>query len=262
MLVLVTSQNRQTRHLRQWRLQNLMMNCKYFSLIIQNRNYIFFVEIISKTFEVGLEGEYFWERIYYVDNTNNSSPYRETQKYSKTVTTSYSDLTTRVTDASLKFSRSVEAGVKYAIVDLTVKNTLDLELTTSYKKTIEKKIGTTETTEFTKEFEVGPHSIGEMFRLNYKGPGLAYATDTISTNGTIPIDKVIIKCNVKRVPVIKNIRVVYTDQNIDRPGNLITETFGGNPDVNSGEGRFTWLVPEWTSKVVSDFIHISCFTKV
>ncbi len=220
------------------------------------------MKLISKDFDLELEGEYFWERMYYIDNTNNSAGYHEEHKYIKEITTSYSDLTKHVTDSSLKLSRSMEGGVKFAIVSLTVKNSLDVELKSSYDKTIEKKIGHSEKTEVTKIFDVGPGDFQEMFRLVYKGPGVVYATDSTSSDGTIPNDKVILKLKVKRVPLIKNIRVVYTDQSIDRPQNLITETHGGNPDVNSGLGRYTWLVPEWTTKVVSEFYQYFLFLKV
>lgn len=87
-------------------------------------------------------------------------------------------------------------------------------MSTSYEKTVEKKTESTTTEELTRDFEVGADSIGEMFRLVYRGPGVTYATGTISTDGNLPIEKVIINCRVKRVPMIKAIQVVYTDQNI------------------------------------------------
>ncbi len=147
----------------------------------------------------------------------------------------------------------MDGGAKYEILSLTVKNSLDVGLSSSYERTVEHKKDITENYELTRVFEVGPHSIGEMFRLNYKGPGVEYATDTISTNGTLPLDKVLIHCKVRRIPMIKNIRVVYSDQSLNRPINVISVSNGGNPDVNTNQGRYTWLVAEWTTKLVSDF---------
>lgn len=156
-------------------------------------------------------------------------------------------------EASLKLSTSVEAGGKYKIISATVKNSVDAELSTTYERTIDKKTDITETTELTKQFEVGGNSFGKMYRLIYKGPGVTYATGTVSTDENLPLEKVTINFKVQRVPMIKDIRVVYTDQSIDRPDNIITETSGGDLDVNKGYQKHTWLVPVWTGKVVSDF---------
>lgn len=206
----------------------------------------------SDPFDVNLEGEYFWERIYYIDNRNQSNPYHETRKITKTITTSHSQLTKSAYDASLKISHNVEAGGKLEIISASVKSSLDIELSASYQNTVEKKTESTTTEELTREFTVGADSVGEMFRLNYRGPGVTFATGTISTNGTIPLDKVIINCRVRQVPMIKEIKVVHTDENIDMPTNVITETFGTSPDINKGMlGKYVWLVPVWTSKVVS-----------
>lgn len=213
----------------------------------------------SEPFEVELEGEYFWELIYHIDNTGQNNPYHETRKVTKTVKTSYSDLTKYVFDASLKISQSLEAGGKFEIISATVKHSMDVELSTSYEKVVETKTESTVTEELTREFNVGANSVGSMYRLNYKGPGVSYATGTISSNDSIPLNKVIVNCRVKRQPMLQDIRVVYTSQSIDRPENVITDTFGGSPDINSKHsGDYVWLVPVWTTKAVS----ISFFAEI
>lgn len=167
------------------------------------------------------------------------------------IKTSYSDLRKSVVDASLKISTSLDVGGKFEIISASVKQSMDVELATSYQSTIDQKTETTVTEELTREFTVGANSIGEMFRLVYKGPGVTYATGTISTDGNLPLDEVFITCRVKQVPLIKDIKVVYTGQSIERPQDVITDTFGGSPDVNKGHGgKYVWLVPVWTSSKV------------
>lgn len=203
---------------------------------------------IFKPIEVTVEGQYYWERIYYIDNRGRDNPYKETRKITKTITTSYSDLKQSITESSIKSSLSLDVGGVFDIITASVKGSLDTELKTSYQSTVEQKSETKESEELIREFTVGANSIGEMFRLIYKGPGVTYATGTISTNGTIPYDKVVINCSVRQIPLIKDIQVVYTQQSIDRPQNLITETSGGSPDINNGfGGKYVWLVPIWTS---------------
>lgn len=210
------------------------------------------LKLFSQPIDITVEGEYHWERIYYIDNRNQNNPYKETRKITKSVTTSYSDLTKSVMDTAIKTSTSLDVGGVFDIISVGVKGSLDTELTTSYQSTIEKKTETTVTEELTREFTVGANSIGEMFRLIYKGPGVTYATGTVSTDGNLPLEKVFITCRVRQVPMIKEIQVMYTDQSIDRPQNVITDTFGGSPDVNKGfKGKYVWLVPIWTSKKVS-----------
>lgn len=198
-----------------------------------------------------MEGEYYWERIYYIDNRNQDNPYKETRKITKTVTTSYSDLTKSVRESAIKTSASLDVGGVFDVISVGVKGSLDTELTNSYQSTIEKKSETTTTEELTREFNVGANSIGEMFRLIYKGPGVTYATGTVSTDGNLPLEKVFITCRVRQIPLIKDIQVKYTDQSVDRPEDVITETFGGSPDINIGHGgKYVWLVPIWTSNKV------------
>lgn len=197
--------------------------------------------------------------IYYIDNTNQNNPYHETRKVTKTVKTSYSDLTKYVFDASLKISQSLEAGGKFEIISASVKHSLDLELSASYEKVVETKSESTVTEELSREFNVGANSVGQMYRLNFKGPGVSYATGTISSNDSIPLSKVIVNCKVKRLPMLQDVRVVYTSQSIDRPENVITDTFGGSPDINNGhEGDYVWLVPVWTTKAVRILLFFTC----
>lgn len=212
------------------------------------------MKLFSEPIDITVEGEYYWERIYYIDNTNQNNPYKETRKISKSVTTSYSDLTKSVMEAAIKTSMSLDVGGVFDIITVGVKGSLDTELTTSYQSTIERKTETTVTEVLTKEFTVGANSIGEMFRLIYKGPGVTYATGTVSSNGSLPLDKVFITCRVRQTPLIKDIRVMYTSQSIDMPENVITDTFGGSPDVNKGfGGKYVFLVPVYTSNKVSYF---------
>lgn len=207
----------------------------------------------SEPFDLSLEGEYFWERVFYIDNRDNNNEFREERKIVKTEKTSYSELTKYVYDASLKISHTVNAGVKLDIISASVETKVNIDLSTSYEKVVDKKSETTKSEELTREFKVNPNSIGELFRLVYRGPGVTYATDTISTNKSLPLDTVFIRLKVKRVPMIKDIVVVYTDQSIDRPVTVITDWFGGSPDINAGhKGQYVWLVPIWTSKLVSN----------
>lgn len=203
---------------------------------------------VFKPIEITVEGQYYWERIYYIDNRGQNNPYKETRKITKSVTTSYSDLKKSIVDSSIKSSLNLDVGGVFDIITASVKGSLDTELTTSYQSTVERKSETHVTEELTREFTVGANSIGEMFRLVYKGPGVTYATSTISTDGKLPQDKVFITCRVKQIPLIKDIQVVYTDQSVERPQNLITESTGGSPDINKGfGGKYVWLVPVWTS---------------
>lgn len=199
-----------------------------------------------------MKGEFYWERIYYIDNRGQNNPYKETRKVTKTTTTSYSDLKKHVEDSAMKTSTELKVGGVFEIISASVSGTMDTEISRSYQSTVEKKTETKVTEELTREFTVGANSIGEMFRLVYKGPGVVLETGTISTNGKLPLDKVIISCKVRQIPMIKEIRVEYTSQSVDRPNNLITETSGGSPDINKGfGGEYVWLVPVWTVKSVS-----------
>lgn len=206
----------------------------------------------SKPIDITVEGEYYWDLLYHIDNRNKNNPYKETRKIKKTIKTSYSELRKSVLDGSIKASTLLaSSGGVFDIISIDVKGSLDAELSSSYQSIVQRKSEITLTEEVNREFTVGANSIGEMFRLVYKGPGVTYDTGTVSTNGKLPLDKVYITCRVKRVPLIKDIRVVYTSQSIDRPADLITETSAGSPDINEGfGGQFVWLVPVWTSNKV------------
>jgi len=85
-----------------------------------------------------------------------------------------------------------------------------------------------------------------MFRLNFRGPGVNYGTGTFSTK-QIPYDKIVIKCKVKDVPMLKKILVEYPAQLIDKPDDLITANDGSGDDINKGQGGANvFLVPVWT----------------
>lgn len=169
-----------------------------------------------------------------------------------TVRTSYSELTKYVVDAAVKLSLNSEVDGALAIITVKVSNSIDATLSYSYDSTVEKRTETEVTREITREFNVGADSIGELYRLVYSGPGVSYESDVISTDKNRTFDKVLINCRVREIPLLSNIKVVYTDQNVDMPNDALTETSGGSPDVNKGySGKYVWLVPEWVADKVT-----------
>lgn len=206
----------------------------------------------SKPVDITLEGRFYWELLYHIDNRGQNNPYKETRKITKTVTTSFSELKDSVQKKSINTDTSLDVGGVFDIISVSVKGSISTEVSSSYQTTINQKTESTVTEELTREFTVGADSIGEMYRLVYEGPGVRFATGTISTDGKRPLDKVFITCTAQQVPLIKGIKVKYTDQSITRPENIITETNGGDPDINRGfGGYYVWLIPEWTGKKVS-----------
>lgn len=213
---------------------------------------LFLIQICSKPVDIAMEGEYHWELLYYIDNRGQNNPYKETRKVATTVRTSYSELSKSVVDASIKKSKSLDVGGVFKILTASVKGSIDTILAKSYQSTVEKKGESVVTKELTREFTVGPDSIGEMYRLVYDGPGVSYDTDIISSDANRPYDKVFINCRVIQVPLLKDIKVVYTEHNIDMPTDTITDTLGGSADINKGfGGKYVWLVPVWTRNKVS-----------
>lgn len=207
----------------------------------------------SDPIDIDLEGEFFWERVYYIDNRNNSEPFKETIKITSSTKTSYSDMSKSVVETAMKMGMSMDIGGAFEIITASVKTSMDLSLTSTYEHTIEEKTESEVTEEFTQEFAVGANSLGEMFRLVYKGPGVTHASRTVSTDGALPLDKVIINTRVKPIPMFCGFDIVRSDNNspIGPPEGVIKETFGGNPDINDDAHThpygqdYVYLVPRY-----------------
>jgi len=94
---------------------------------------------LTKPYDVNLEGEYYWERVYFYNNTGNNNEHKETRTFNKTIKTNYNSITKSVKAASMKLGIHTEAGCAIEIVTAKVQQSLDIELSSSFEKTVEEK---------------------------------------------------------------------------------------------------------------------------
>jgi len=185
-----------------------------------------------------------------IDNSNNSGSYKKTIEYETSLTQSYSNLQKDSMEAATKMGVGLDVSGVLDIFSIGFKSSVDQSITIAYESTVEKKMESKSSKKVTEEFEVGANSRMIIYRLYYSGPGVTYATETVSSDPK-PMDDVLINCNVQQKPLLKNINVVYSDLASHRPSDLLDDAIHGNPDVNSGfGGKYVWLVPVWTTSKV------------
>jgi len=168
---------------------------------------------------------------------------------------SYSSLQKESLATADKMHLDVDLSGVLEIVKIGFKSTVDQSISKAYESTVNTKLETKETKEITEEFIVGANSNMTIYRLVYSGPGVTYATETISSHPT-PIDDVIISCTVKQKALLKDIMVVYSALPSQRPSYVIEDRSVANKqNVNYGfGGKCVWLVPIWTKSKVRTLI--------
>lgn len=199
--------------------------------------------------DVNVEGAFEWDLLFHIDNRGQQNEFKETRSYTKTTSTSYSRMTDEVVKQSVKVGYNIKADAVIEIVNVAIETSVDAEIDRSYQETINYKKEDTVTEQLTQEFTVGADSEAYMYQLVYRGPGVTIKTRTISSD-TPPMDKVIIRCKVKKVKMLERIRVwLNTSPPTDNP---ITEYHGRDTDTNSGQGGgYVYLSSVWTDSRVS-----------
>jgi len=169
-----------------------------------------------------------------------------------TATTSYSSLQRESLKEAVKRKMDFDASGVLDVISVGFKSSVDQSVAQAYEKTVEEKTETSTSYKLTETFHVGAHSVVSMYRLVYSGPGVSYATETVSST-PMKMDDVVIDLKVKQRMFLQSIDVVYTDSPADRPRNLITDDIYGQHDINKGVANsgYTWLVPVWTRSLVS-----------
>lgn len=134
---------------------------------------------------------------------------------------------------------------------MNVKGSADSSLSSKFQSLIEHKKEETVTIEDTTDFKIGPDSRAALYQLVFSGGGISMSLTTTATEPK-PLPNVTISCHVKQPLFLKDIDIVFTKQSVERPKNLIIESSGGNSDINGGfGGDYSWLVPVWTTSMVS-----------
>jgi len=200
-------------------------------------------------FNVNLCGKYYWELMFDIDNTTNSGSIKREVQVECEISMSYEDMVRSLDSKTIAASMGFHAGGIFKILDIGVKGELNTEVKSEYEKMAKNQSTFRKKTTKTDTYEVGPKSSLRLYRLIFNGPGVSYATDTLSTSEKA-MDDVIIEVKGKLLPVLKDIEVVYTKDSVSRPDDLIQEARGLNADINSGYGGdFVWLKPIWTDDV-------------
>jgi len=154
-------------------------------------------------------------------------------------------------EAARKIGMGVDVSGVLDVVGIGFKSSVEHSITKAYQSTVEKKMEITSSRKMTEVFVVGPKSKMRVYRLIFSGPGITYATETVSTNPK-PMKDVLISCTVKQKLFLKDIRVVHSSSASQRPRDLIEDNLMKKHDINSGfGGKYVWLVPVWTTSKVS-----------
>jgi len=160
-------------------------------------------------------------------------------------------------ESALKMGVGVDVSGVLDILSIVFKSSVAQSISSAYESIVEKKMERKSSKRMTEEFVVGPNSKMTMYRLFYSGPGVAYATETFSSEPK-PMNDVLINCNVRQKPLLKDIKVVYTDSAFQRPYDLIDDAIHGKPDINIGfGGNYVWLVPVWTKSKVCMIVELT-----
>jgi len=220
------------------------------SALLSFSTYVF----VSDPVNVNLIGKYHWQLLFYIDNSNNSGSYVKRYQYETSMTHSYSNLQREALEEEAKAGLELDASGVVEVVKVNFKSNVEQSISRAYETTVQKKWENHTSTKNTEEFVVGPNSVMIIYRLMYSGPGVTYATETVSSK-PVPILDVIIDCKVQQQGLLRDIDVVYTDSSSQRPRDLIEDAIYGEHDINRGfGGKFVWLVPSWTKSRVNNLL--------
>lgn len=203
----------------------------------------------NKEFCVQLKGQYRWELIFDIDNTKNAGTIKRELQVESEVTMSYEGMVRSLDTKSISASLGLKAGGIFKILELGVNGELNTEVKSEYEKIATTKTVFHKKTTKTDTYEVGANSSLTLYRLIFDGPGVTYSTDTLSTSVKDMAD-VLIDVKGQLVQVLKDIDVVYSDDAVGGPSDLIQEARGQSADINKGQGgKYVWLRPIWTDDV-------------
>jgi hypothetical protein len=187
-----------------------------------------------------------------------SGPYKKTEKI-KTKT----KINTEIIKSSLfekENGYNIDAGVKtsLSIVDIDVSS----KFNSSEKSKIEENIKNDKNIEYENEIELEINLEKEdtryIYKLIYENKDIGFyyeaeATQIIKSErkelDEKKVDPIIISISTKKIKLLKDIKVVYTDELIDRPDDIIEEVDGNikSADINYKHGgKYVWLKPEYT----------------
>lgn len=184
-----------------------------------------------------------------------SGPYKKTEKI-KTKT----KINTEIIKSSLfekENGYNIDAGVKtsLSIVDVDISS----KFNSSEKSKIEENIKNEESMEYENEIKLEINLKNDqtryIYKLIYENKDLGFyyeadATQIINDEreklDEKKVDPIIISISTKKIKLLKNIEVVYTDDMISRPDDIIKEVDGKIEcsDINyKHSGKFVWLKP-------------------
>jgi hypothetical protein len=203
------------------------------------------------TFKIEINGK--WKYIKPI-----SGPYKKTEKIkTKTI------IKTEIIKSSLfekENGYNIDAGVKtsLSIVDIDVSS----KFNSSEKSKIEENIKNEKSMEYENEIELEINLEKEdtryIYKLIYENKNMGFyyeadATQIIKSERKEleekNVDPIMIIISTKKIKLLKDIKVVYTDDLIDRPDDIIEEVDGKIKcaDINyKHSGKYVWLVPEHT----------------
>jgi len=203
----------------------------------------------NKEFKVQAKGEYHWELLFDIDNTTNSGTIKREVTVESEVTMSYENMVKSLDTKQIAASMGLEVGGIFEILNIGVKGEISGELKSEYEKISTTKTEFKKKTTKTDTYEVGANSSLKLYRLMFSAPGMNHATDTLSTN-TKAMPDVPIEISGRAVPVLKDIEVLYTDDKVSHPEDIIQESHGYSADINKGYGgKFVWLRAVWAHDV-------------
>jgi len=198
---------------------------------------------------VALLGKYSWELLLDIDNTDNAGYLRRKEEVKSSIVVNYNNLLQTIQKTSLETFRDFDAGTPIELISIAVSPNLDNAIADIYKNSPEMKSESREEKSKTTEIEVGPHSTLKLYRLVFKGPGISYETETLSSTPH-EMEDVIITANIRKLHFLKGFHVVYTQDKVSKPEESVQEVHGLNADINEGfGGDFVWLLPIWTTRL-------------
>ncbi|CAL8126624.1 unnamed protein product [Orchesella dallaii] len=203
----------------------------------------------SSVHNLNLAGHYSWELLFDIDNSDNSGTVRRLVEIKSSVFCSYHSLRKEIQSSDAATSMGLNVGGVFDVISIGVKGEMSFQVKSMYESMSETHSELKTETTKTDTYEVGPHSRLKMYRLVFNGPGINYITDTVSSTPHDMKD-VQIDLTLRQASFLQDIDVVYTNDSVSRPSNLISEVNGKNPDINAGYGgEFVWLVARWTTKL-------------
>lgn len=181
-----------------------------------------------------------------MDNSKNSGEVSRLVEFQQVVSGSYKNFKKDVKTTKKSSSFSWEINAPFKIVSVGISGSISSETSNVLETVIEEQRDVRTEVKKEDKYTVGPHSNLTLYRLVFKGPGVYMTTDTISSRPR-PLEEVILEVSINYIKMLKEIKVVYTRESVNRPTDLIEEERGLNPDINGGcKGWYVWLVPVWT----------------